>query len=185
MGIFGKSTLPQDPMSGMSVQGFDDLVRMLKSTATDDATVDLASSMGTVAKQVERIVPLLSSYTGKAAIGPALVDLMGNLRRHRHMVTSLDATWRDMPEHANYVVALNNFRLLLNQWLMERSVEKNNPVELSEFEGLAWRTLGDGMLMMDVHNQLVRQAMSDTGLAELEDSRSAKTENWWTRLRGT
>lgn len=176
---------PTEPgMSGMSVQGFDDLVNMLKTSETDAETVQLAASMGQVAKMVERIAPLLGSINGKASIGPLLVELMAHLRRHRQMVSSLSMTWHELPEHANYMVALNNFRLLLNQWLMERSVEKDNAVQLEEFEGLAWRTLGDGMLLMDVYQQLARRAFSETSQAELEGTRTAKAENWWTKLRG-
>jgi hypothetical protein len=44
--------------------------------------------------------------------------------------------------------------------------------------------LGDGMLLMDVYQQLARRAFSETSQAELEGTRTAKAENWWTRLRG-
>jgi hypothetical protein len=122
---------------------------------------------------------------GDKMIGPLLVDLLTVLRQHRQTVTSLSATWRELPEHANYVVALNNFRLLLNQWLMERSVEKTKAVQLAEFEALAWRTLGDGMLLMDVHQQLAARAFSETSQAELDGGpRTQKAQTWWSKLRG-
>ncbi len=170
--------------NAQSVQGFDDLVQMLKTGASDQETVDLAQSMGRVAALVEKIAPQLASASGAIGIGPLLVDLMASLRQHRQTVTQLGITWRDLPEHANYVVALNNFRLLLNQWLMERAVNKLDIVQFAEFEALAWRTLGDGMLMMDIHQQFAARSFSETSQAELEPQRTEKANNWWNKLRG-
>ncbi len=181
---FARNGFSKDGDTGMSVQGFDDLVTMLRSAATDADTLEMAESMGKVAKLVEQIAPQLAMFGRVQLIGPLLVDLMAALRHHRQLVTGLDATWRELPEHANYVVALNNFRLLLNQWLMERSVSKDQAVQLNEFEAIAWRTLGDGMLLMDVHQQLSARAFSETSEAELEPERAAKANTWWSKLRG-
>lgn len=182
--MFARSGIARDGDGAASVQGFDDLVRMLKTAATDKETVDLAESMGRIASLVEQIAPQMAIHAGGTGIGPLLVDLMAALRQHRQLVTQLGLTWRELPEHANYVVALNNFRLLLNQWLMERAVNKFNVVQFAEFEALAWRTLGDGMLLMDIHQQLSARSFSETSEAELEPVRAEKANNWWSKLRG-
>jgi hypothetical protein len=183
---FGSSTdgQTQPGESAMSVQGFDDLVNMLKSSTSDAQTIEIASSMGQVATMVEQIAPKLHSTGDAKVIGPLLVELMSALRKHRQVVSNLSGSWRELPEHANYLVSLGNFRLLLNQWLMERAVEKDKAASLDEFESLAWRTLGDGMLLMDVHEQLRRKAIADSEQRASDGSKPDKAETWWNKLRG-
>jgi hypothetical protein len=137
-----------------------------------------------MASLVEKIAPMQESHDGTSALGPLLVDLLAALRHHRQKVTQLSVTWRELPEHDNYVIALNNFRLMLNHWLMERSVSENHAAQLAEFEALAWRTLGDGMMLMDVHQQLVLRAVAQTDNAALEPERTNKSTNWWGKIRG-
>jgi hypothetical protein len=167
-----------------SLQGFDDLVGMMRANSSDADSIALAESMGKLAGLVEDIAPMLQSPQTISSIGPKLVALLNELRQHKTLVLALDMTWRELPEYANYTVALNNFRLLLNQWLMERSVRREEAVQFDDFEALAWRTLGDGMLLMDMHRQLASRAFSETSQAELEPQRTEQASNWWKKLRG-
>lgn len=168
-----------------SVQGFDDLIRMMRESANSDAeAIALAEGMGKLSKRVEAISPKLESPQSAKSIGPELVQLLTELRQHRQAIIQLDVTWRELPEYANYNVALNNFRLLLNQWLMERSVNKDQAVQFDDFEALAWRTLGEGMLLLDMHRHLSARAFSETSQSELEPRRTEQASDWWNKLRG-
>ncbi len=186
---FSSTIMGAEPKNGgnsgnSSLQGFDDLVGMMRSSSSDAESIALAESMGRLAKLVEEIAPLLESPQTIKSIGPKLVTLLTELRQHKQAVLQLDMSWRELPEYANYTVALNNFRLLLNQWLMERSVHKDQAVQFEDFEALAWRTMGDGMLLMDMHRQLSARAFSETSQSELEPQRAEQASNWWKKLRG-
>lgn len=157
---------------------------MMKASSSDEESIGLAESMGAVAELVEEIAPLLESPQSAQTIGPKLVKLLAELRQHRQIVLHLSVAWRELPEYANYTVALNNFRLLLNQWLMQRSVNKAEAEQFEDFEALAWRTLGDGMLLMDMHRQLAARDFTETSQSELEPMRTEQASNWWRKLRG-
>ena len=87
-----------------------------------------------------------------------LVDLLTVLRGHRNLVVNLGLPWRGLYEYAAYLQALNNFRVLIGQWLLDggpRSAELLLTAE--DFELVAWRTLGEGMLLIDMYEQWTAQ----------------------------
>jgi hypothetical protein len=79
---------------------------------------------------------------------------------------------------------LNNFRVLVGQWLVERNISGDNEVVIEDFEMIGWRTLGEGLMMIDIHEQAVSQAHSESTPGNLDKSRLAKAKNWWGQLRG-
>jgi hypothetical protein len=169
-----------------SVQSFEQLSALLHSSAGDAESAQLSSSMGELAQSIEAVNASLSQPQDGAAVGPLLVSLLAALRKHRSHVVGLSPSWRGLYEYASYLAALNNFRVLIGQWLLERNVAGEAAVAIEDFEMIGWRTLGEGMLMIDMHQQLRADAAASdpTDLMPVDDSRIAKAKSWWSKVRG-
>ena len=85
--------------------------------------------------------------------GPLLMDMLTVLREHRSMVVNLGLAWRGLYEYAAYLQALNNFRVLIGQWLLHRSLGRRGQRRLGRVRPGRWRTLGEGMLLIDMYEQ--------------------------------
>jgi hypothetical protein len=106
------------------------------------------------------------------------------LRAHRNLVVNLGLPWRGLYEYAAYLQALNNFRVLIGQWLLAggpRSIELQLTAE--DFELVAWRTLGDGMLMIDMYEQWLAGEKLDTASGSLPEPQVQRAVQWWKKLR--
>ena len=84
-------------------------------------------------------------------------------------------------EYAAYLAALNNFRVLIGQWLLAASPQdKPGPtlpqtIHFEDFELVGWRTLGEGMLLIDMYEQLSGREAGESGGAALDEARVART----------
>ncbi len=114
-----------------------------------------------------------------------LVEFLTALRANRILVVNLGLSWRGLYEYAAYLQALNHFRVLIGQWLLEggpRSAELLLKPE--DFELVAWRTLGEGLLLIDMYEQCSAQdAAEGSGPGPLEESQIERAMLWWKRLR--
>ena len=98
----------------------------------------------------------------RIAVAPMLVDLLTVLRGHRNLVVNLGLQWRGLYEYAGYLQALNNFRVLIGQWLLDGGPRSKELLLTAEdFELVAWRTLGEGMLMIDMYEQWLGNEQKD------------------------
>ena len=175
------SRLHIDPTTLLpSVQNFSELSNFLRSAVADEESLQMGDSMGLLASQIEAIVAKLKQGAGRDVVAPLFMDLLTVLREHRQLVIGLSTPWRGLYEYASYLAALNNFRVLIGQWLVERGP----PVALADFELMAWRALGEGMLMIDMYEQWRAQEKQDSNPADLDDSRVARAKSWWDKLRG-
>ncbi len=174
-----------NPETGLpDIRDFAELGEALRSMSNDGETHRLSDGMGELSGAIERVGTALSSHQRGATVGPLLVDLLTALRKHRQLVVSLSETWRLLYEYAAYLAALNNFRILVGQWLVERNISGDSEVVIEDFELIGWRTLGEGLMMIDMHEQALTQAQEESALANLDESRLAKAKNWWGQLRG-
>ncbi len=112
------------------------------------------------------------------------MDLMTILREHRGAVIALSPAWRGLYEYASYLQALNNFRVLIGQWLIQSKGKKIDAAVVTDFELIAWRTMGEGMLLVDMYDQWRGQEQQESGLGALQDPRLERARNWWDKLRG-
>lgn len=184
------SRLPIDPTTHLpSVQSFGELSHFLRSAMADEESLQLADGMGTMAGSIEAVLSGLKLEPDPAVLAPALIDLMTVLREHRSLVIALSPAWRGLYEYASYLAALNNFRVLIGQWLLPVSPQANagspteRPVGLEDFELIAWRLLGEGMLLIDMYEQLCGRETGDSSAAALDQSQVQRARNWWGRLR--
>jgi hypothetical protein len=186
----GNSRLPTNPSTlRHDSNGFGQLSNFLRGSVVDEESRSVGESMSELATQVERIVASLKQDKVRTTIAPMLVDLLTVLRRHRQLVVGLGSPWRSLYEYAGYLQALNHFRVLIGQWLLEggpRSTELLLNAE--DFELVAWRMLADGMLLIDTYEQsLLReqqhQQAAESGLAALSEPQVERAIQWWKRLR--
>ena len=101
------------------------------------------------------------------------------------MVVTLGLPWRGLYEYAAYLQALNNFRVLIGQWLLEgapRSTELT--VTAEDFELVALRTLGEGLLLIDMYEQwMSSEEQQQSALDRLEEPQVQRAMQWWKKLR--
>jgi hypothetical protein len=184
VGAASTPRLKLDPSTQLpSIQNFGELSQFLRSAMADEELLQLAEGMGGLSKAIEAV--LLQLQTGGTAeeAAPLLIDLMTTLREHRALVIGLSPAWRGLYEYAAYLAALNNFRVLIGQWLLPSGLASpTQPVPLDDFELVAWRTLGEGMLLIDMYEHLREQAPADSGAGALDASRLERARSWWTRL---
>jgi len=184
------SRLPIDPSTHLpSIQSFDELGQFLRSSAADEESLQLANGMSGLARGVESVLSHLKRKPDPAAHAARLMDLMTILREHRTLVIGLSPAWRGLYEYAAYLAALNNFRVLIGQWLLaanpQAKPEEADPqgISFADFELVAWRTLGEGMLLIDMWDQLRGKEPSESGPVSLDSSRVERAKGWWGRLR--
>lgn len=184
----GNSRPSSQPSTERPTNGdFGQLSNFLRASATDEESRRISESMSDLATHVEAIILSLKHGKVRTTIAPMLVDLLTVLRAHRHMVVGLGIGWRGLYEYAGYLQALNHLRVLIGQWLLEggpRSTELLLNAE--DFELVAWRTLADGMLLIDVYDQSVQRDQSvqqESGLAALSEPQVERAIQWWKRLR--
>lgn len=182
------SRVPSHPASERPNSGdFGQLSNFLRASVADEDSRQVSESMSDLATHVEAIILSLRHGKVRVTIAPMLVDLLTVLRAHRHMVVGLGVAWRGLYEYAGYLQALNHLRVLIGQWLLEggpRSTELLLNAE--DFELVAWRTLADGMLLIDVYEQSVQREQNEqaeSGLAALGEPQVERAIQWWKKLR--
>jgi hypothetical protein len=172
-----------------SIQSFDELSHFLRSAMADEESLQLAEGMGVLSVSIEAVLSRLKLAAGPAEAAPLLMDLMTTLREHRALVIGLSPVWRGLYEYAAYLAALNNFRVLIGQWLLptgQAETARELPAQdipLEDFELVAWRTLGEGMLLIDMYEQLSDQAPAESASGALDPTRLERARSWWMRLR--
>jgi hypothetical protein len=184
------SALPINPSTQLpSIQSFGELSHFLRSAMADEESLQLADGMGSLAANNEAVLSGLKRDADPAAQAPALMDLMTILREHRALVIALSPAWRGLYEYASYLAALNNFRVLIGEWLLAgtpKALSGKAPQAISfeDFELVGWRTLGEGMLLIDMYEQLASGDAGESSAAAFDEVRVARARTWWQRLRG-
>lgn len=180
------SRLRLDPSTQLpSINSFGDLSIFLRSSIADEETRQLSESMSQLSVQIEAIIAALRLNHVRTAIAPRLVDLLTVLRGHRNLVVSLGLPWRGLYEYAAYLQALNNFRVLIGEWLLDGGPRSADLLLSAEdFELVAWRTLGEGMLLIDMYEQwIVRDQQDLPALEAAEQPQVERAIQWWKKLR--
>ena len=180
--------LPIDRSTNLpKVSSFGELSNFLRSSVADEDSRQVSESMSQLSVHFEAIIAALRLGRQRTTIAPMLVDLLTVLRGHRALVVNLARPWRGLYEYAAYLQALNNFRLLIGPWLLDggpRSTELQLTAE--DFELVAWRTLGEGMLMIDMYEQWIsreREEGEHSALGALSEPQVERAVQWWKRLR--
>jgi hypothetical protein len=181
------SRLPIDPSTHLpSIQSFGELSQFLRGAIADEESRELSESMSLLASQIELIVAALLTDRLRVRVAPLLVDLLTVLRGHRQLVVGLSPAWRGLYEYPGYLQALNNFRVLTGEWLLQGGPQSTQlQVTADDFELVAWRTLGEGLLLIDMYDQQVasRRQEPASGPHEVPEPQVERALQWWKRLR--
>ncbi|HEY0887768.1 MAG TPA: hypothetical protein VGE20_20915 [Ramlibacter sp.] len=168
-----------------TIRSFGELNQFLGGSREDAASQAISDGMRQLAERVERIVATLRTTQQRAIVAPLLVDLLTVLRGHRNQVVHLGMPWRGLYEYGGYLQALTNCRVLIGQWLLDGGSRSASLVLTPEdFELVAWRTLAEGMLLIDMYEQWVASEIEpESGLAGLPDPQVERAIRWWHKLR--
>ncbi len=182
------STSRPRPDSGShrsTIRSFGELSRFLGGSREDAESQLISDGMRQLAQRVERIVETLRATQQRTVVAPLLVDLLTVLRGHRHQIVHLGMPWRGLYEYGGYLQALTNCRVLIGQWLLEGGPRSASLVLTAEdFELVAWRTLADGMLLIDMYEQWVAGEIElESGLSGLTEPQVQRAIRWWHKLR--
>jgi hypothetical protein len=179
------SRLRIDPSTNLpSIHTFGDLSNFLRSAVADEDSRQFSESMGQLAAHIEAIIAALRVNRQRATVAPMLVDLLTVLRGHRNLIVNLGLSWRGLYEYACYLQALNNFRVLIGQWLLDGPSTKELFISAEDFQLVGWRTLGEGMLLIDMYDQwLVSGEPSETSLdGAPTEPMVNRAVHWWKKL---
>ena len=165
------------------MRDFAEFGNALRDMTTDKDSISLSDGMGELSKVIENVAKALATQQQSTQIGPLLVELLTAVRKHRQLVVGLGETWRALYEYAAYLAALNNFRLLIGQWLVERSITGDHKLVLDDFEMIGWRTMGEGLMMLDMHEQARTTALAELSSEDADSSHLARARQWWGKLR--
>jgi hypothetical protein len=178
------SRLTIDPSTHLpSIHTFGELSHFLRSAVADEESLQMSESMSLLASHIEAVTGVLKRNPERSAAAPHLMDLLTILRQHRAVIIGLSPAWRGLYEYAAYLAALNNFRVLIGQWLLEGGSQQVRAIRSEDFELIAWRTLAEGMLMIDMYDQWRSQEQqSESALGVLDDSRVQRARTWWDKL---
>jgi hypothetical protein len=168
-----------------SINSFGELSNFLRGSVADEDCRVFSESMGQLAVHIEAIIAGLRLNRVRTTIAPMLVDLLTVLRGHRILVVNLGLPWRGLYEYAAYLQALNNFRVLIGQWLLDGGPRSSELLLSAEdFELVGWRTLGEGMLLIDMYEQwTAREAPDQSTLGCLDEPQVERAMQWWKKLR--
>ena len=179
------SRLRRDPNTNLpSINTFGDLSNFLRGAVADEDSRLLSEGMAQLSVHVEAVIAALRVNRVRVTIAPMLVDFLTVLRAHRNTVVNLGLPWRGLYEYAAYLQALNNFRALIGQWLLDGGPRSSElQVTAEDFELVAWRTLGEGMLLIDMYDQWLASEQRDSTLGGVPEPQVQRAVQWWKKLR--
>ena len=179
------SRLTIDPDSQQpSLHSFGALSEFLRAAVADEELMQMGESMRAMASHIEAIVAYLKTKANPVVRTEMLMDLQGAVRQHRLLIIELGPAWRRLYEYAAHFTSVNNFRVLVGQWVVDPSdgPPAARPLSLADFELVAWRMLGDGAMLIDKYEQK-RGEQAESGLEPPDASLVARARTWWERLR--
>lgn len=170
------SALPTDRTS---LQSFGDISRFLRQGVADEETRDFREGLGTLSAQIDELVTLRRSGQGAPeAILAQARRLQAGLRQHQQTVTGLGSAWAALYEFGAYEQALQASRDALAAWVqtLERRSRREGQA-FQHFEQLAWRALGEALLLLDMYGQQGGPA------SEPAPAQPPSAAAWWQRWR--
>ena len=176
------SSLMPPPLGSLS---FGELSNLLRSQLADEDSRMLSEGMQQLALQAEGVAAGLRLSRRRDYAAPLLMDMLTVLRDHRSAVVNLGLSWRGLYEYAGYLQALNNFRVLIGQWLLDVDPWAGElQVTSEEFTLITWRTLGEGTLLVDVYEQwLQREEGGSSDFGAPTEPQKERARQWWQKLR--
>lgn len=152
--------------------------RLLHAGVADEESRQLRASIGALAQCVEQAVYARRTHSDTAAILHGATALVQGVRQHQLFLTGLESAWHMLYAFDAYQNALHELCRAVQDWRL--ALEQRSPGEGACFdrvELLAWRMVGEGVLLMDMYEQ------GSGPLSDAPASRPVRGLAWWSRLR--
>ncbi|NMM81886.1 hypothetical protein B2J86_13295 [Acidovorax sp. SRB_14] len=165
--------------SGPSLQSWDGISQWLRHGPADEETHPLRESVGALAERVDAAVRARRARLDPAAISRAALALAQGVQQHQLFLTGLGSAWHAMHALGAYQSALRELLDAVQAW--QQALDRRSRREGARFdrmELLAWRTLGEGLLLIDMYGQ------GAGPVSEAPAASPVRTPSAWTRLRG-
>ena len=137
-----------------TLQSFGDISRFLREGVADEDSRQLRDSLGALSAHIDEATRLRRSGADASAITSRVVELAQCAREHQLFLTGLGSAWHALYEFGAYQRALRELRDAVAAWQQE--LERHSARESAcfrQFELLAWRTLGEALLLIDMYEQ--------------------------------
>ena len=175
------ATRPSEPLT---LQSFGDISRFLREGVADEESRQMRDSMVVLAQAVDTAVRSRRARHDAASITRHAAALVQGVRTHQLFLSGLGSAWHSLYEFGAYQSALRELRRAVEAWhkaLEQRRVDEGAGFDRVEL--LAWRTLGDGLLLIDMYEQ-GGQAQSEPPPSEqIPVTPWARALDWWRRAR--
>lgn len=148
-----QNTMPATrPSQLLTLQSFGDISRFLREGVADEESRQLRDSLGALSMQIDEAVRIRRTTTDTAAITRRVAMLLHCVREHQLLLTGLGSAWHALYEFGAYQRALQELRTAIRDWqhMLERRSAKES-ASFDHFELLAWRTLGEALLLVDMY----------------------------------
>lgn len=174
------------PSHLLTLQSFGDISRFLREGVADEDSRQLRDSLGFFSNHIDEAVRARRNSIDTADITRRVAALALCAREHQLFLTGLGSAWHALYEFGAYQRALRELRNAITDWqgMLERRNAKES-ASFDQFELLAWRTLGEALLLIDMYEH---QSDPASGLPELtplkKSSALQRARAWlsrWTR----
>lgn len=166
------------PSQLMTLQSFGDISRFLREGVADEDSRQLRDSLSALSTQIDEAVRVRRTSTDTSAIARRVVSLSHCAREHQLLLTGLGSAWHALYEFGAYQRALRELRNAIAVW--QQMLEQRSPGEsasFDQFELLAWRTLGEALLLIDMYEH------QSEPVSELPDSTPRNKRSVLQRIR--
>ena len=142
-----------------SMCSYGEYSEILRAAVADEESLQMGESLHTLSAQIEALTEVWRMpHEGATWLALYFLDLLDTLRDHHAMVLDLNRDWDRFLEFKAHMAAVNQFRSQLTQWSqLVRLPGAQVPLQ-SDFDVSAWRLLGAGALLLDVHEQSSKAA---------------------------
>ncbi|WP_158702876.1 hypothetical protein [Melaminivora suipulveris] len=149
-----RSGLPSSLRTAGSRFGFSSVTRFLQQDADSPDTRALRAGLLALSGLVEQTTQVRREHQPLDAIERQAAQLSRQARQHQLLLTGMDSAWHDLYEFGAYQQAVYALRQALERWRRAlREHAGGEPQCFADFERLAWRTLGEALLVLDLYEQ--------------------------------
>ena len=140
--------------SRLSAQSLSDISRFLREGGANEESRQLRTSLSALAERIEAAVRLRRLRHEAADITSAAVALVQGVRAHQLFLTGMGSAWHALYGFSAYQRAVAQLLGAVQAWqqLLERRSRREGAA-FDRVELLAWRTLGEAMLLIDLYEQ--------------------------------
>lgn len=182
--------------ASQTAQSFADISLLLRECVTDAELHLLRDHIGALAKALDMAVGARRHRREPNTIARRATALAQEVRRHQTTLCNHESGWKAMYEWTSYQRALRELAQAVQRWreaLAQRSSQEG--AAFDQMEQLAWRTLGEGLLLMDMYQQGTSQLIAleqlqhmeqypeyDTASPPAQGHHAMPTVPWWRGL---